>query len=352
MMQERTAVPQHYAAAAARLWKMIGPARRIVSPFHVNADPDAVGSALGAYHLLTAAGKEVTVIASDGGYPAFTGFLPGAERIVRYRGGPLPEADLLLALDSSNEPRLGDLYAANAERFAAGPTVVIDHHVTNTRFGTDGANFVDADAAATAEMLYLLARAWRLPVTIDAATALLAGVYGDTLGLQTGSTTARTLRVAADLRALGADLTGIVHHFYRSRPFSAVKLWGLVVSRATWCGATLWSEVTPEVLAEAGAREEETAGIINFLTGTECARVTVLLHRGTDSPDEWRCSLRTLTEEVDVAAIAARFGGGGHPKAAGCRIAGGEAERDAFLREVDALAAGQVSAERGARSAE
>jgi DNA-binding transcriptional LysR family regulator len=81
-------------------------------------------------------------------------------------------------------------------------------------------------------------------------------------------------------------------------------------------------------------------GIINFLTGTEGARVTVLLHRG---PDEWRCSLRTLTEGVDVSAIASRYGGGGHPKAAGCRIAGGEAERDAFLREVDALAAAQVS---------
>ena len=351
MTPERVAVPQHYQEAAAKLWRLIGPARRIVTPLHINADPDAVGNALGACHLLMAAGKEVTVVASDGEFPAFTGFLPGADAIVRYRGGALPEADLILALDSSDESRLGELHAANAGRFAAGPIVVIDHHITNTHYGTAGANFVDPQAAATTEMLYLLARAWQLPVPIDAATCLLAGVYGDTLGLQTSSTTDRTLRVAADLRAAGADLTGIVHHFYRSRPYSAVKLWGLVVARASWQGATLWSAVTPEVLAEAGAGEDQSSGIINFLTGTEGARVTVLLHRG---PDEWRCSLRTLTEGVDVSAIATRFGGGGHPKAAGCRIAGGEAERDAFLREVDALAAEQVNsnAEYGMRNAE
>src|SRR5205814_1594941 len=81
------------------------------------------------------------------------------------------------------------------------------------------------------------------------------------------------------------------------------------------------------------------------LSGAQGARVTVLLYRG---PDEWRAGLRTLAAGVDVAAIAAQFGGGGHPRAAGCRIPGGEAERDAFLRAVDELAATQVAARPGA----
>lgn len=339
---ERVPIQRDYAEVVARLWPVIAPARRIISPFHINSDPDAVGSALGMAHLLAARGQEVAVYASDGNFPAITAFLPGADRIRRYTGGPLPEADLILALDSSDLGRLGALATENADRFAAGPVVMIDHHVTNSRFGVApgvDANFVDTAAAATAEMVYLLARAGDQTLAPDAATCLLAGIYGDTLGLQTTSTTPRTLRVVADLLAAGADLTAVVNHFYRERPFSTIKLWGRVLSRAAWCGAVVWSEVTPAMVAEAGAEDGETGGIISFLAGASGARVTALFHRGDD---EWRVGLRTADEAVDVAAIAERFGGGGHRKASGCRIVGDEAARDAFLREVDRLAAEQV----------
>ncbi len=349
MMMKRVAVSEsveineQYREGAARLLPLLTSARRIISPFHVNSDPDAVGSALGMSHLLGALGKEVTVYASDGDFPRITAFLPGADRIVRYEGGALPEADLILALDSSDTGRLGALHTQNAARFAAGPTAMIDHHVTHVRFGVapggGDANFIDSGAAATAEMVYLLARAWGLPITPDAATCLLAGIYGDTLGLQTTSTSPRVVRVVADLLAAGGNLTAVVNNFYRSRPFATVKVWGGVLAQASWQGGVVWSQVTPELLAEAGSSEGESGGVINFLTGTRGARVTVLLHRGDN---EWRAGLRTLVEPVDVAAIAEQFGGGGHRKAAGCRIVGGEAERDAFLQEVDRLSAAQV----------
>lgn len=332
-----------YAEAAARLWPVIRGARRIISPFHINSDPDAVGSALGMAHILTAMGNEVSVYASDGDIPAITAFLPGADGIVRYQGGALPEANLILALDSSDLGRLGALAAQNGDRFAAGPVVMIDHHVTNSRFGVApgiDANFIDSTAAATAEMVFLLARAGGLAISPEAATCLLAGLYGDTLGLQTSSTSARTLRVAAELRAAGADLTAIANHFYRERPFSTIKLWGLVLAGVAWCGQVVWSQVTPEMIAEAGAADGESGGIISFLSGAIGARVTVLLHRGEH---EWRVGLRTQLDEVNVAAIAEQFGGGGHRKASGCRIPGDEAQRDAFLQAVDRLAAEQVA---------
>jgi phosphoesterase RecJ-like protein len=206
------------------------------------------------------------------------------------------------------------------------------------------ANFIDSSAAATAEIVYLLARAWDLPIGPEAATCLLAGIYGDTLGLQTTSTSPRLARVVGDLLAAGADLTSLVNNFYRSRPFPTVKVWGAVLDNAAWCGGVVWSQITPEILAAAGASEGESGGVINFLTGTRGARATVLLHRGEG---EWRAGLRTLVEAVDVAKIAEQFGGGGHRKAAGCRIVGDEAERDAFLREVDRLSAAQVAAAGG-----
>lgn len=338
-------IDEQYRAGAARLGPIIDAARSIILPFHVNSDPDAVGSTLGAYHLLTARGKAVTVYASDGDFPRITQFLPAAERIVRYTGGVLPECDLILALDSSDTARLGELYSQNAASFAAGPTVMIDHHVTNARFGVApggvDANFIDSSAAATAEIVYLLARACDLTISAAAATCLLAGIYGDTLGLQTTSTAPRVVRVVADLLAAGADLTSLVNNFYRSRPFATVKVWGATLDRAAWCGNIVWSQITPEMLVAAGASEGESGGVINFLTGTAGANATVLLHRGAG---EWRAGLRTLVEAVDVAAIAEQFGGGGHRKAAGCRIAGGEAERDTFLHEVDRLATAQIAA--------
>ena len=345
-MSGLVSIEETYRAAAARLWPSIAAARQISSPFHINSDPDAVGSALGLAHLLATQGKTVTVYASDGEFPAITSFLPGADQIVRYRAGDtLPETDLIMALDSSDTGRLGPLHTANAERFAVGPTIMIDHHVTNVPFGVlpggVEATFIDSAAAATAEILYLLARAWDLPITPAAATCLLAGIYGDTLGLQTTSTSPRVVRVVADLLAAGADLNAIVNNFYRSRPFATVKVWGATLDRAEWCGGVVWSQITPEMLTAAGAAEGESGGVINFLTGTRGARATVLLHRGEG---EWRAGLRTLDEAVDVAAIAEQFGGGGHRKAAGCRIVGGEAERDAFLREVDRLSAAQVAA--------
>lgn len=348
MSDLQVTIDEQYRAAAARLWPIIDAARSIILPFHVNSDPDAVGSTLGAYHLLTALGKEVTVYASDGEFPRITDFLPASERIVPYKGGPLPACDLLLCLDSSDTARLGALAAENAERFAAGPTIMIDHHVTNVRFGVApggiDASFIDSGAAATAEIVYLLARAWDLPIGSAAATCLLAGIYGDTLGLQTTSTAPRVVRVVADLLAAGADLTSLVNNFYRSRPFATIKIWGATLDRAEWCGKVVWSQITPEMLAAADATESGSGGVINFLTGTAGANATVLLNRGEG---EWRAGLRTLVEEVNVAAIAEQFGGGGHRKAAGCRIAGDEAERDAFLREVDRLAAAQIAAANG-----
>lgn len=346
IVESAVAIDATYREQAAALWPPIAAARRILCPYHINPDPDALGSTLGMAHLLAAIGKEVIVIASDGTVPPTTELLPGADAIVRYAGGPLPEADLILALDSSDPERLGALYAENAERFAAGPTLVVDHHVTNTLFGTvegvgEGANFVDERAAATAEMVYLLGRAWDLPLSRDAATCLLAGIYGDTLSLQTTSTTPRTLGVVADLVAAGGDLGGVVNGLFRSRSYAAVRLWGAVLARATWQGDVLWSAITPEMLDETSAGDGESSGVINFLTGTTGARVTIIFHRGDN---EWRAGLRTLTEGVDVSAIAARFGGGGHVKASGCRIVGGETERDTFLLAVDALAAEQVGA--------
>ena len=95
-----------------------------------------------------------------------------------------------------------------------------------------------------------------------------------------------------------------------------------------------------QLLADCNADASEAENLVNFLTGTEGSNISAILY---EIENGWRVSMRTLTANVDVAAIAAAFGGGGHPKAAGVQINGGIAERDQFLRGAAEMASEQAA---------
>ena len=123
----------------------------------------------------------------------------------------------------------------------------------------------------------------------------------------------------------------VVDKLFRMKPFSTVKLYGLALSAAQRLGDVVWTELTAEMLAASHAQESEGEGIVNFIAGTEEARVAVLLYR---HPDGYRVSMRAIADDVDVSRLAALYGGGGHARAAGCRLPPGEAARDPFLRDI------------------
>lgn len=322
-------------------WDALAGAPSLVVVTHANPDADGVASLLAVCRVLTARGKQVQAAVADGTLPDTLRFLPGTDTLRAPEDLNLAPDDLLVLVDCADEPRLGPLYRAHPEWFDGSHRIVnIDHHVTNTRFGT--VNLIDADAAATCEVLAVLFL--EMGVSIDAAlaTCLLAGIEGDTLGLRTPSTTSRTLRVAAELLDRGADLDTIVDHLFRVKPFSTIRLWGNALSRAVWTGDIVWTEITPEMLAESGATAAEGEGIVNFLAGTRGALVGALFY---EQADGWRVSLRSIREDVDVAEIARRYGGGGHSRAAGCRVPPGIEARERFLSDVAGYLAG-ISAAR------
>jgi bifunctional oligoribonuclease and PAP phosphatase NrnA len=133
---------------------------------------------------------------------------------------------------------------------------------------------------------------------------------------------------------------------FRVKPVSTVCLWRQAFDNVKWTGSLIWTEISVEMLTECNAAASEAEGIVTFLAGTEGSLAAAILHQNDGG---WRVSLRSLSEDVDVAAIAATFGGGGHPRAAGCQVRGGEAEKAAFLEQVSKLAerekAAQLSAE-------
>jgi len=144
------------------------------------------------------------------------------------------------------------------------------------------------------------------------------------------------MRTAADLIDAGANPTPVVDALFRLKPRSSVCLWEKALQNVRWSGSLIYTELTPDVFGSCGASPIEAEGLVNFLVGTEGSRVAAILYTNDDG---WRVSMRSMLPEVDVAAIAAEFGGGGHPRAAGCSITGGESEREHFVTRVAELAA-------------
>lgn len=298
---------------------------------HARADADAVGSTMALRDLCLALGvKEIVVRTGDSRLPESLEFLDPSGHLVSDSTHEI--VDLLIYVDCAEPGRAEPAAKAFEERAHEEVcTVNIDHHVTNT--GYADLDVVVPDTAAAAEIVFQLFWSLDVPIGEDTATALLAGIYGDTLGLKTPSTKGATMRACADLVDVGAHLDLVVDKLFREKPYSTVLLWGEAQSQARWYGRLIWTSVDNAMLKRAGARPSETEGLVNFLAGTIGAFAAALVQ---EVDNGWRVSLRSTTEAVDVSEIAKRFGGGGHPRAAGLRLEPGRQSLQEFLDTVKA----------------
>ncbi|HEX5165590.1 MAG TPA: bifunctional oligoribonuclease/PAP phosphatase NrnA [Thermomicrobiales bacterium] len=321
-------------AAAHAIRDAVRGSSRPVILTHANPDADAVAAALGMRTLVQSFGVEPVLTSSgDAALPSNLEFLVGALDLKHAADEAVAEADLLILVDCSDPSRLGPLFYRMATEFErTRPIINVDHHVTNHRFGT--LNLVVPAAASTAEIVVGLFDELGVEIDADTATTLLAGIYGDTLGLRTPSTTPASLRTAAELIEAGADMDSIVDALFRLKPYSTICLWAEALQRAQWRGALMWTQIDPEMLERSGADRTEAEGIVNFLAGTIGARASALLYRESWG---WRVSMRSLADDVDVAKLLGIFGGGGHPRAAGARLDAGEDAKERFLNEVAGL---------------
>ncbi|MGI8964091.1 MAG: DHH family phosphoesterase [Thermomicrobiales bacterium] len=324
------------ATAASDALRLLSGASVVLMPTHQNVDADGLSSPLAMMHALRQRGIRAIPMVTDDAVPGNLAFLPGVDEVIVYDRANLPDYDAICLIDCADRKRLGGFYADDPERVnsATVPIVNIDHHVTNDLFGT--INIVEPGAASASEVVTDVLASWGSELTPEIAQCLLAGLYGDTLGLRTESTTSRTMRTAADLVDAGANPGPIVDALFRLKPKSSVCLWERALRNVRWSGQLIYTELTPEVFDSCGASPIEAEGMVNFLVGTEGSRVAAILYANETG---WRVSMRSMLAEVDVAAIAAEFGGGGHPRAAGCSITGDASEREQFVKRVDELAA-------------
>src|SRR5260221_9021482 len=290
--------------------------RRVLIASHENPDADTLGAALGVAAIVELGGGRVQLLCADP-VPALYGFLPGMDR---FQTDPDPsfEPDLLVVCDCGALDRLGDLRVRHADLFERLPRVIVDHHASNT--GGGPADWVDPHAAATCEMVTLLAAKVGLPLDADdgaVAAALMAGIVMDTATFAHPNATPRTLAVSAALVEAGAPLAEISRRLYRSKPDAQLRLFGRVLDRLQTAagGHIVYSELRAADHVETTTQAAHSEGIIDLLSQSESAAIVILfkeVDHGTT-----RVSVRTRDGGIDATTLTGVFGGGGHARAAG-----------------------------------
>jgi phosphoesterase RecJ-like protein len=278
--------------------------RKVALAVHEKPDLDALGAAAGMLDLFAQLGVEAALwVAEHELLPLADELLPAQH--VR-RGAPPADA-ALYALDSGNPQRL-------ALPSWGEVAVNIDHHHDNPRYGELA--YVRGDASSTSELVCDIARALGLAPSPQAARALYAGISFDTGHFHHDSTGPSTFHTAAWLVELGADVTGLYALLYERRSEASLRLWARAVAgaRSVAGGRALLAAVTLADYAAEGAGPEEVEGIVDSLRGVDGVEAAALVKEQSDGA-RTRVSLRS--ETIDVSAIAAVHGGGGHKLAAG-----------------------------------
>jgi phosphoesterase RecJ-like protein len=298
-------------------------ARNILIVTHVRPDGDAIGSLLGLGLSLQISGKQVQMLLPDG-LPGNFKYLPGSNQIKRVQKG---NPDLSIVVDCSDISRVGkalDNYGV--------PDIVIDHHVTNGEFGK--LNLIESDSPATASVLLAHMPGWGLTVTPDVAANLLTGLLTDTLGFRTLNTTSRSLRQAADLVDLGANLSSLYNLGLVRRSLPAARYWGVGLSKLNYADNIVWTELSLEDRITSGYSGNDDADLINVVSSITEGLISIIFVEQNNGTV--KISWRTQDPNLDVSKIAMVFKGGGHRAAAGADIPGDLAEiKKRVLAETD-----------------
>lgn len=290
---------------------------RIACICHRGPDGDAIGSVVGIALLLEQQfpDKKITVHCVDSVPETFL-FLSAAKRIVP---PPTFEAGDAAVIVDCAEPKMTEMHITHPQLFdGTVPTVMIDHHPGNPLFGT--VNLLVPQAASTCEIIVMLSDLLGWNITNEIATALLTGVYTDTGGLLHSNTSPGVYRTVGRLLRAGAHQQAIVGAVFRTAKLSTLKLWGRVLEKisVTEEGGAI-SAVTEGDFRATGADYSELAGAIDYVNAVPGMRFSMVL---SERDGKVKGSLRTLRDDVDVAAMAGNLSGGGHKKAAGFAVSG------------------------------
>lgn len=275
--------------------------------YHVSPDGDALGSVLALLQALRKYGKEAYVISKDL-VADNLGFLPYTEEITGEILEPTENTDCVIVLDCGNYERV----SANLENYT-GTIINIDHHLSNDKYGTY--NYVDIDASATAEIIYLILEELSIEIDKNIGRCLYTSLVTDTGSFRHSNATKRTHEIAAKLVDLGFNHSQIHSNLFDNKSYEKVKLLGAVLNNMELLLNNKVSVmmVTEELIRICNAENQDSSDIVSTGLQIKGVEVSVVLK---ESEKGIKVSLRAKNN-IDVRKIAECFGGGGHTKAAG-----------------------------------
>jgi phosphoesterase RecJ-like protein len=299
--------------------KQFNNSNQILVVTHAHPDGDAIGSLIAMGLSLEALNKKITLYC-ESLIPAVYRFLPEVHRVVK-KVGHL-NYDLAVVLDCGDLSRVGQAVSFVKQI----PVIVnIDHHITNTRFGH--LQLIDTSACATAEIVYRLIKQMGLSFSRSVATSIYTGILADTGSFRFSNTNRAAFAICQEMVEIGVDPHNIAQHVYGTYSLSRIKLLNLALDSIELSenGKLSIMTLTKKMFDETHTQPEDVDGLINYAQRIEDVEVAALIqehHNGNENSitaNRFHVSLRS-DGAVDVAAIAAMFGGGGHSSAAGFSI--------------------------------
>jgi bifunctional oligoribonuclease and PAP phosphatase NrnA len=299
--------------------------QRFLVSSHARPDGDSIGSQLAFAYAARALGKDVRIVNRDAASPPLMAF-PGVSSI-EIADSVSGDFDAAVIMECGDINRPG---VAGLDRYFV---INIDHHQGNTGYGA--INWFEPTAAACGEMVFDLVNALGVPLTREIATHIYLAILTDTGSFHYSSISPRTFDICRQTLDAGVDPVAVARNVYDSNNMGRLKLFGAVLSamQIDPSGRIAIVYLDHEMARAAGGTYEDTEGLINLpLTVKEIQSVVFFKQ---NEGEEYRVSMRSKGD-IDIAAVAREFGGGGHRNAAGCTVTGPiDALQKTFLDKIE-----------------
>ena len=275
---------------------------------HRSPDGDTIGSGYALAMALRKLGKSVKVDCTDPFPEKYSYFTDKLEKLEF-------DEEFVVSVDIADTKLLGEKLSDYADKI----DLCIDHHGSNTKYAKE--YYVEASAAAAAQVIAKLIRLMNVEFDKDIANAIYTGITTDTGCFRYTNVTAETHRIAADMIDCGAEPGMINRLMFETKSRSRLEIERRVMDSIQFYldGRCAIAYATIDMMKESGAVDSDMEGVSSLPRQIEGVMAGITLREKNNG--KFKVSVRT-TDELDASAICANFGGGGHKAAAGCMITG------------------------------